>query len=117
MPVKARESRTLIGSSVEKVEAGSRLVGDAGATMNDIVAQLKRVADPIAEISSATAEQTQGLGQVTSAVGQLEQATQQNAALVKQSASASDSPRQQAAMLAELVGVFRLDGHAVPAAG
>ncbi|HSW04971.1 methyl-accepting chemotaxis protein [Aquabacterium sp.] len=105
----AREIKSLIGSSVEKVEAGSRLVGDAGATMDDIVGQVKRVADLIGEISAATSEQTTGIGQVSTAVAQLDQVTQQNAALVEESAAAADSLQQQAQRLTEVVRVFKLD--------
>ncbi len=105
----AKEIKSLIGSSVEKVETGSRLVGDAGATMQDIVSQVQRVADLISEISSATIEQTEGIGQVSGAVAQLDQVTQQNAALVEQSAAAADSLKQQAAQLTDLVSVFKLD--------
>ncbi len=105
----AKEIKALIGASVDKVEAGSRLVGDAGATMNDIVAQVKRVADLIGEISAATAEQTAGIGQVSDAVTQLDQVTQQNAALVEESAAAADSLNHQAARLVEAVSVFKID--------
>ena len=108
----AREITTLIGASVEKVEAGSKLVGDAGTNMNDIVTQVKRVADLIAEISSASVEQTGGIGQVAHAVAQLDQVTQQNAALVEESAAAADSLNQQASRLAEIVSVFRLSQEA-----
>ncbi len=110
----AREIKGLIGASVEKVDAGSRLVGDAGATMNDIVVQVRRVADLIGEVSAAAVQQTAGIGQVSAAVGQLDQVTQSNAALVEESAAAADSLKHQAARLAELVGVFRL-GHGVAA--
>ena len=106
----AKEIKTLIGESVEKVETGSRLVGDAGKSMQDIVSQVKRVNDLIAEISSASVEQTQGISQVGEAVTQLDQVTQQNAALVEESAAAADSLKQQAANLAEVVSVFRLAG-------
>ncbi len=106
----AKEIKILIGQSVDKVEAGSRLVGDAGTTMDDIVEQVRKVSALIAEISSATAEQTSGLDKVSQAVSQLDQATQQNAALVEESAAASDSLRQQAANLAEVVGVFKTHG-------
>jgi methyl-accepting chemotaxis protein len=113
----AREIKGLISDSVEQVEAGSRLVGDAGRTMDDIVAQVKRVNDLIAEISAATQEQTSGIGQVNQAVTQLDQATQQNAALVEESAAAADSLRGQASKLVEAVSVFKLEqrqalGHA-----
>jgi methyl-accepting chemotaxis protein len=104
----AKEIKLLIGASVEKVEAGSVLVEDAGATMVDIVTQVKRVADLIGEISSATVEQTSGIGQVSDAVTQLDHATQQNAALVEQSAAAADSLQQQAHRLTEVVSVFKL---------
>ncbi len=102
----AKEIKGLIGASVERVEAGSRLVADAGHTMHDIVAQVRRVDQLIAEISRATLEQTAGVGQVNVAVTQLEQTTQQNAALVEQSAAAADSLSQQAARLSDAVQVF-----------
>jgi|GEM_PF-540931 methyl-accepting chemotaxis protein len=106
----AKEIKTLIGESVEKVETGSKLVGEAGQSMQDIVSQVKRVNDLIAEISSASAEQSQGISQVGDAVNQLDQVTQQNAALVEESAAAADSLKHQAANLAEVVGVFKLAG-------
>ena len=104
----AKEIKTLIGESVEKDEAGSKLVDDAGKGMEDIVNQVKRVTDLIAEISSASIEQTQGIAQISDAVQQLDQATQQNAALVEESAAAADSLKHQAAKLAEVVSVFKL---------
>jgi methyl-accepting chemotaxis protein len=104
----AREIKTLIGASVEKVEAGTRLVGDAGQTMDDIVSQVRQVSELIGRISAATQEQTGGIDQVGHAVGSLDQSTQQNAALVEQSAAAAESLRQQAARLAETVSVFKL---------
>lgn len=104
----AKEIKTLINDSVEQVEAGSRLVGDAGQNMENIVVQVKRVTDMIAEISSASIEQTQGISQVGDAVQQLDQVTQQNAALVEESAAAADSLKSQAARLAEIVGVFKV---------
>ena len=76
--------------------------------MDDIVAQVKRVADMISEISAATVEQTQGIAQVSSAIGQLDQVTQQNAALVEESASAAESLNHQADRLVEAVRVFKL---------
>jgi aerotaxis receptor len=103
----AREIKSLIGASVAKVESGARIVDDAGRTMEDIVSQVKRVSDLIAEISASTQDQSKGIGQVGDAVGHLDQITQQNAALVEQSAAASESLKQQAARLAEAVGVFR----------
>jgi methyl-accepting chemotaxis protein len=104
----AKEIKGLIGSSVDRVEAGSRLVGDAGSTMNEIVASVQRVSGIIGEITAAAAEQSAGIGQVSSSVGQLDQMTQQNAALVEQSAAAAESLKGQAARLAQLVSVFRL---------
>ncbi|PLZ02179.1 hypothetical protein CY652_12495 [Burkholderia sp. WAC0059] len=103
----AREIKDLIGASVERVEAGSKLVDDAGRTMDQIVAQVKRVSDLIEEISTATAGQSSGVAQVDQAVGDLDNITQQNAALVEQSAAASESLRQQATKLVEAVSVFR----------
>jgi methyl-accepting chemotaxis protein len=105
----AREIKSLIGASVDRVEAGSRLVGEAGETMNDIVSQVKRVSDLIGEISSATSEQTTGIGQVSEAVTSLDQMTQQNAALVEQSAAAAESLKQQAGSLSQVVATFKLD--------
>ena len=104
----AREIKTLIGASVEKVESGSRLVADAGSTMTEIVASVRRVNDIIGEISTATGEQSAGIGQVNGAVVGLDRMTQQNAALVEQSAAAAESLKAQAARLATLVGTFRL---------
>ena len=104
----AKEIKALIGESVQRVEAGSRLVDDAGKSMDDIVSQVQRVTDLIGEISAASIEQTQGMGQVGNAIHQLDQVTQQNAALVEESASASDSLSQQAANLAQMVSVFKL---------
>jgi methyl-accepting chemotaxis protein len=107
----AKEIKTLIGASAEKVETGSQLVEQAGATMNEIVASVQRVTDMIGEITASTTEQASGITQVNQAVGQLDQMTQQNAALVEQSAAAAESLKDQAKKLAEAVGVFRL--HAV----
>ena len=104
----AKEIKGLIDGSVAKVEQGARLVGDAGATMTDIVEQAQRVAGLIAEISTATAEQTDGIAQVGEAVAHLDRSTQQNAALVEQSAAAAQALKQQAAQLAQAVSVFRL---------
>jgi aerotaxis receptor len=103
----AREIKGLINASVEKVESGSKLVDDAGKTMDDIVAQVKRVSDLIAEISTATSEQSSGIAQVGQAIGHLDQITQQNAALVEQSTAASESLKQQTSRLVEAVSVFR----------
>jgi methyl-accepting chemotaxis protein len=104
----AKEIRTLIASSSERVEAGSRLVGDAGTTMQQVVDQVRSVAALVGEISQATAEQSSGLGLVNGAVGELDGMTQHNAALVEQSTAAAMSLREQSERLTELVGRFRL---------
>jgi aerotaxis receptor len=103
----AKEIKTLIGASVETVDAGSKLVNDTGRTMDDIVSQVKRVSSLIAEISSATNEQSAGINQVGDAVAHMDQITQQNAALVEQSAAASTSLKDQATRLVEALAVFR----------
>jgi len=92
----AKDIKQLIGGSVEKVESGTALVGDAGRTMADIVQSVQRVADIIGEIVVAAGEQAQGIAQVNDSVAKLDQMTQQNAALVEQSAAAADSLRVQA---------------------
>jgi methyl-accepting chemotaxis protein len=112
----AREIKSLIAASVEKVDSGARQVQEAGATMNEIVASVQRVTDIIREITTASVEQSQGIGQVNTAVGQLDQMTQQNAALVEQSAAAAESLKDQASLLHDLVARFRLDSHAPAAA-
>ena len=104
----ARQIKGLIGSSMDKVENGSRLVSDAGQAMEGIVGQVREVSSLIARISSATLAQREGIGQVGEAVGRIDRVTQQNAALVDQSASASESLRQQAEQLAEVVRVFKI---------
>jgi len=104
----AREIKTLIGASVERVEAGSRLVADAGTTMTEIVASVQRVSDIIGEISAAAAEQSSGIGQVNQAVAQLDQMTQQNAALVEESAAAAESLKDQSRQLAGAISSFKL---------
>ena len=104
----AREIKALIGSSVEQVEAGSRLVQDAGGTMAEIVDSVHRVSQTIGEITEAAAEQSEGLGEVNSAVAELDRMTQQNAALVEQGAAAAASLNDQAQQLAQAVARFRL---------
>ena len=106
----AKEIKSLISASVEKVEVGARQVNDAGASMTEIVSQVQRVSQLISEISSASTEQSTGINQVGEAVTQLDQVTQQNAALVEESAAAAESLRHQAATLAEVVSVFKMDG-------
>ena len=103
----AREIKGLIGTSVDKVEAGTRLVGEAGSTIGEVVANAQRVADIIAEITAATGEQSGGVGQVHTAINQLDQMTQQNAALVEQSSAAAQSLQDQAQRLTQAVQVFR----------
>jgi len=104
----AREIKSLISDSVEKVDAGSRLVRTAGATMEDIVSQVRSVSSLITEISQASIEQASGIGQVSQAVAHLDDATQHNAALVEQSAAAAEGLKDQSAQLAEVVRVFKL---------
>ncbi|QDQ86376.1 methyl-accepting chemotaxis protein [Alcaligenaceae bacterium SJ-26] len=104
----AREIKALIEDSVSRVETGSRLVSEAGVTIDQIVSQAGRVAELITEIGTATHEQTQGISQVSDAVNQLDQVTQQNAALVEESTAAAGSLQDQAAQLVQLVSIFRL---------
>jgi len=104
----AKEIKTLIGASVERVDSGTRQVQDAGTTMNEIVASVQRVTDVIGEISAATQEQSKGIDQINSAVTHLDQMTQQNAALVEEAASAAESLKDQSSRLAGEVGVFRV---------
>ena len=108
----AREIREMISDSVEKVQAGSTLVGEAGAIMAGIVSQVGRVTDLIGEVSSAVAEQSLGLGEINTAVASLDGITQQNSALVEQSAAASESLQEQAQRLAAVVATFRVRGAA-----
>ncbi|MGK5024968.1 methyl-accepting chemotaxis protein [Janthinobacterium sp. RB2R34] len=111
----AKEIKDLINDSGNKVEAGSRLVDTAGATMQDIVVSVQQVADLMGEIASASHEQSQGIAQVNATVTQMDDATQQNAALVEEAAAAAQSLQDQAARLAQVVGVFKLEEAASPA--
>ena len=111
----AKEIKTLIGDSVEKVDLGAKLVDQAGATMEQVVESIRRVTDIMAEITHASQEQTGGIEQVNAAIGQMDESTQQNAALVEESAAAAGSMQDQAAKLAEVVSVFKLDAQAVAA--
>ncbi|UXH80945.1 methyl-accepting chemotaxis protein [Roseateles amylovorans] len=104
----AKQIKTLIAASVERVESGSRLVQDAGTTMTDIVTSVQRVTDIIAEISAASREQSEGIDQVNAAVGHLDQMTQQNAALVEEAASAAESLKDQSKRLSTAIAIFRL---------
>ncbi|MCS0628741.1 methyl-accepting chemotaxis protein [Telluria mixta] len=110
----AKEIKELIGDSVEKVAAGSRLVGEAGTTIQEVVASVRRVSDIMAEISAASGEQSAGIEQVGAAIHQMDMVTQQNAALVEEAAAATESMQEQARSLAEAVSVFKLD-HAAAA--
>ena len=105
----AKEIKQLISDSVEKVGAGSKLVGEAGVTMNEVVTSVQRVTDIIADISLATQEQSSGIDQINTAISQMDHVTQQNAALVEEAAAASASLQEQAKQLAEVVSVFKLD--------
>jgi methyl-accepting chemotaxis protein len=105
----AKEIKALIGDSVDKVDVGAKLVDQAGATMEQVVESIRRVTDIMAEITHATQEQTGGIEQVNHAIGAMDQVTQQNAALVEESAAAAASMQDQAAKLAQVVGVFKLD--------
>ncbi len=104
----AKEIKTLISASVERVEQGTALVDQAGVTMQEVVASIRRVTDIMGEISAASAEQSSGVTQVEQAVTQMDQATQQNAALVEESAAAAESLKQQAQELVASVAVFKL---------
>ena len=109
----AKEIKQLIGDSVDKVNQGSKLVADAGTTMDEIVRSVARVSDMITEITAASSEQSAGINEVNQAIGAMDAVTQQNAALVEQAAAAAESMQQQAAVLAQAVAVFKVDG-AVP---
>jgi methyl-accepting chemotaxis protein len=104
----AREIKNMIAESVQKVDAGSVLVNDAGTSMSEIVEQVKRVNALISEISTAALEQSAGIAQVTDAVTQMDHVTQQNSALVEQSAAAAESLRGESSKLAEAVSVFKV---------
>jgi methyl-accepting chemotaxis protein len=105
----AKEIKVLIDDSVEKVDSGTRLVEQAGTTMGLVVTSVQQVSDIVAEISSATAEQNAGIAQVHEAVAQMDQGTQQNAALVEQTAAASQNMQDQANGLAQAVSAFTID--------
>ena len=108
----AREIKALIAASNSDVEAGSRLVSEAGATMNEVLASVGRVTD----ISAASAEQSSGLEQVNLAIGEMDESTQRNAALVEEASAATQAMQDQAAQLARAVRAFRLDAAAANAA-
>ena len=104
----AKEIKTLIGDSVEKVERGSKLVGQAGVTMNEVVASVKRVTDIMSAIANASVEQSAGIEQVNRSIIEMDNMTQQNAALVEQAAAAAQSLQDQAGELANVVSIFKL---------
>ncbi|OFA02597.1 methyl-accepting chemotaxis protein [Duganella sp. HH101] len=110
----AKDIKQLIGDSVQKVESGSQLVDQAGATMNEVVASIARVTDIMSEITSASVEQSSGIEQVNTAIVQMDQVTQQNAALVEQAAAAAEAMQDQAARLSEVVSVFKLQASGAP---
>lgn len=105
----AKEIKTLINDSVEKVDLGTRLVDQAGITMNEVVESVRRVSDIISEITAAGAEQSSGIDQINTAIIQMDQVTQQNAALVEEAAAAAGALQEQAANLSRIVGVFKLE--------
>jgi methyl-accepting chemotaxis protein len=106
----AKEIKALIGDSVDKVDAGSKLVDEAGQTMDLIVTSIKQVADIMGEITAATQEQSNGIEEVNQAITQMDEMTQQNAALVEQAAAAAESMQDQAQKLASAVSIFKLIG-------
>ena len=113
--VAAKEIKSLIADSIEKVEQGSVQVSQTGETMHHMVTSVKRVTDIMGEVSASSVEQTAGIEQVNSAIMQMDQVTQQNAALVEQAAAASDSLRTQAQHLVEVVGSFKVAQGFAPA--
>jgi methyl-accepting chemotaxis protein len=104
----AKEIKTLIGDSVEKVERGSKLVGQAGVTMDEVVDSVKRVTDIMSEIANASQEQSAGIEQVNLSIIEMDSMTQQNAALVEEAAAAAQSLQDQASDLAHVVSIFKL---------
>lgn len=112
----ARQIKSLITASVERVEKGTALVDQAGATMQEIVTSIRRVNDIVSEISNASDEQSSGVSQVCEAVSQMDQVTQQNAALVEESAAAAESLKVQAEQLVQAVAVFKLANSEGPTA-
>jgi methyl-accepting chemotaxis protein len=112
----AKEIKALISDSVEQVDLGARLVQQAGSTMQEVVASVRRVTDIMGEITSASSEQSTGIDQVNTAITQMDQVTQQNAALVEEAAAAAASMQEQAARLAEVVASFKLGNEGMLAA-
>ena len=112
----AKEIKALIDDSVSRVDNGSRLVEQAGATMTEVVASVRRVTDVVAEISAASNEQSDGIEQINHAITQMDQVTQQNAALVEEAAAAAQSLQEQSTRLSATVSVFKLSSHDTPRA-
>src|SRR5471030_419608 len=105
----AKEIKELIGDAVNKVDIGTRLVSQAGSTMQEIVDSIKHMTDVMSEITAASQEQSAGIEQVNQAIAQMDEVTQQNAALVEQAAAAAASLQDQAVNLVQVVGVFKID--------
>jgi len=113
----AKQIKSLIGTSVERVSQGTELVDQAGRTMQEVVSAIQRVTEMVAQIRGASAEQSTGVGQISQAISQIDQTTQQNAALVEESAAAAQSLEQQTRRLVDAVAIFKLGAHAsLPAA-
>jgi len=111
----AKEIRALILTSVERVKSGTLFAQEAGQSMSDIIAAVKRVTDIMGEISAASEEQSAGIDQVARAVSQMDEVTQQNAALVEEAAAAAAALESQAQGLRAAVAIFKIEGAAVPA--
>jgi len=107
----AKEIKKLIGASVDQVNVGSKLVADAGATMDEVLLSVGRLTNIMSEISAASAEQTGGIEHVNQSIGRMDEVTQQNAALVEEASAAAEALQEQAAGLARSVRLFKLDGH------
>jgi methyl-accepting chemotaxis protein len=112
----AKQIKTLITASVERVERGTSLVDQAGVTMREIVSSIKRVSDIMTEISAASVEQNAGIGQISKAVSDMDHTTQQNAALVEESAAAAESLREEAQQLVDAMAVFKLGAELIQSA-
>ena len=106
----AKEIKQLIGTSVQRVEQGSALVDQAGHTMTEVVAAIRKVTDIVGEISAASSDQSAGVSQIGEAVNEMDQVTQQNAALVEEMAAAASSLQSQASALVRVVAVFQIAG-------
>lgn len=110
----AKEIKTLIGDSVEKVDVGAKLVDQAGTTMQEIVDSIKHVTDIMSEITAATQEQTSGIEQINQAISQMDQSTQQNSSLVEEVAATATSMQEQASQLKQIVNFFKLNSSGAP---